>query len=227
MPLPDNSPADPFALWNDFLHRSVAPRSKSAAPSGAAPRSPADTSALWSKFFQDEIQAWRQALPAHAESPPGELGRQLLSPWQETWMKTFLQPPAPDAFKAAARLWMEQLDALSKGFSQSMSTAGFPEITSKLLQQQLLWQSQTTEMFQQLGAALHARRAWTARQLLQLLDQIEGDVTGYTAAWARLKVEIPAFRQWPTGRLLAVLAEIERADDLAREKLSELIHEGE
>ncbi len=174
--MPEPTP-NPLGMWNDFVQQSIA--SWNAATSGAAPGvAPASANQafeLWSKFFQDGTKTWAQAVPAGAPAAPADVMKQFFTTWQESWLKTLSASPSPDVFKTAERLWTEQLDSLSESMSKTMSTEAFSTFMSKMLEQQLSWQSHAADMLNpQIDQALRTMNIPSRDQMNRLFERVLG-----------------------------------------------------
>src|SRR6266699_3091444 len=89
------------------------------------------------------------------------------------WSPAATAPQPPDTIQTSQKLWMEQLETISQGFTKVMGTDIFATMQGKFFEQQLRWQDYLTKTMQpQPDAALRALNLPSRNQMDRLFERI-------------------------------------------------------
>src|SRR2546426_4705414 len=98
---------------------------------------------FWQDFLRQSSSFWSQAATAPQPPDPSQAWQQFVAMWTEFWTKAFTL--SPDTIQTSQKLWMEQLETISQGFTKVMGTDIFATMQGKFFEQQLRWQDYLTK----------------------------------------------------------------------------------
>ena len=126
---------------------------------------------FWQDFLRQSSSFWSQAATAPQPPDPSQAWQQFVTMWTEFWTKAFTL--SPDTIQTSQKLWMEQLETISQGFTKVMGTDIFATMQGKFFEQQLRWQDYLTKTMQpQTDAALRALNLPSRNQMDRLFERI-------------------------------------------------------